>query len=90
MTPAMKETLDFVTRFWREKGYSPSLDEIAAARGLRSKGVVSGQVNRLLKAGLLVRTFGNHRSLEPANPLGRYSTGELRAEPERRERDDQN
>lgn len=85
MTPAMKETLDFVTSYYREKGISPSLDEIAAARGLHSKSAISKVVNALVARGHLLRSRGFHRSIVPADELQRFTTLQLRAEIDRRE-----
>lgn len=85
MTPALKQTLDFITGYYSEHGYAPTLDEIAAARGVHSKGPVSAHVGRLIAEGYLVRTPGRDRAIAPVDPLHRFSTAQLRAELERRQ-----
>ena len=64
MKPNMKKTLDFVTEFLaRTGGVSPSLDEIAAAIGLKTRSSASRCVLALIADGRLVRTKGRRRSI---------------------------
>lgn len=43
--------LDFVTAFYRENGYEPSISEIRAAVGLRSKSTVHSHLLGLERSG---------------------------------------
>jgi repressor LexA len=65
LTKRQKEVLDFVTEFVDEKGYSPSLEEIAASFGLSSVSTIHKHVSHLIAKGLLRRGWNQNRSLEP-------------------------
>ncbi|MBK8162286.1 MAG: transcriptional repressor LexA [Gammaproteobacteria bacterium] len=64
LTPAQQKTLDFIRRYWRLQGRSPSLMEIAAGIGIRSRGVVHRYVQALIAAGHVRRLPGRKRGLE--------------------------
>lgn len=64
LTPAQQRTLDFIRRYRREQGGCPSLTEIAAGIGIRSRGVVHRYVEALIAAGHLRRHPGRKRGLE--------------------------
>ena len=64
LTPAQQKTLDFIRSYWRLQGRSPSLMEIAAGIGIRSRGVVHRYVQALIAAGHVRRLPGRKRGLE--------------------------
>ncbi len=64
LTPGQRKTLEFVRRYWRQRGCSPSFAEIAAGIGIRSRGVVHRYVQALIAAGQLRQRPGRKRGLE--------------------------
>lgn len=66
LTPAQQRTLDFIRRYWRRQGRSPSLAEIADGTGIHSRGVAHRYVQALIEAGRLIRRPGRKRGLELA------------------------
>ncbi len=68
LTKKQKEVYDFVVNFIAEKGYSPTLEEIAAGLGLRSLSTVQKHVSNLVEKGVLRRGWNRGRSIE-ALPL---------------------
>lgn len=86
MTPEQAATLDAITAFFQEKGYSPSIREIAAMRRCGAPSSIHKQVHALIEQGYLqtVRSGTRHRNFAPTNPLARYSTKALQAELSRR------
>jgi repressor LexA len=85
LTPMQQKTLDFIRRYWQQRGCSPSFPEIAAGIGIRSRGVVHRYVQALIAAGHVRQHPGRKRGLEPtgreaARPyaiplLGRVAAG---------------
>ncbi len=65
LTRRQREVLDFVTRFVADKGYSPSLEEIAAAFDLSSVATVHKHVKHLVDKGYLRKAWNRSRSVEP-------------------------
>lgn len=63
LTLAQQKTLDYLGRYWRKNGHSPSLSEIALGIGISSRGVVHGYVQALIDAGYVVQTPGRKRGL---------------------------
>ena len=84
MTEKQKQVLDWVAAFIKQKGYSPSYQEIADGCGLSSRSKSFMLVNRLIAEGHLIDGNGRHRSLRLADPVARISTAALRAELDRR------
>lgn len=68
MTQAQKPVLDFIRKFRRKHGYSPSYDEMGAALGM-SKSAVYCHVTRLVERGYLRREgpVGARRALVPVD-----------------------
>lgn len=64
LTPAQQKTLDFIRRYRRLQGGCPSLMEIAAGIGIRSRGVAHRYVQALIVAGYLRQHPGRKRGLE--------------------------
>jgi repressor LexA len=64
LTKRQREILDFITRFVDEKGYSPSLMEIAGHFKLSSVATVHKHVDNLRKKGYVTKTWNANRSLD--------------------------
>ena len=71
LTRRQREVLDFVTHFVADKGYSPSLEEIAAAFDLSSVATVHKHVKHLVDKGYLRKAWNRSRSVEPVPDAGR-------------------
>jgi len=68
LTRRQREIFDYISRFVEEEGYSPSLEEIAAAFGLSSVATVHRHVQHLVEKGMLRKAWNRSRSLEPVPP----------------------
>ncbi|MEZ4278944.1 MAG: transcriptional repressor LexA [Myxococcota bacterium] len=77
LTRRQREVLDFVSRFVAEKGYSPSLEEIAAAFDLSSVATVHKHVKHLVDKGYLRKAWNRSRSVEPVPSAGAQDSVEL-------------
>lgn len=62
-TRQQKHLYDFIVSYTREKGYSPSFDEMNDAMGLRSKSGVHRMVVALEERGKIARLRGRARSI---------------------------
>lgn len=65
LTRRQREIFDFISGFVGEQGYSPSLEEIAAAFGLSSVATVHKHVKHLVDKGYLRKAWNRSRSVEP-------------------------
>ena len=65
LTRRQREIFDFISGFVAEQGYSPSLEEIAAAFGLSSVATVHKHVKHLVDKGYLRKAWNRSRSVEP-------------------------
>jgi repressor LexA len=65
LTKRQREIYDFICDFVRDKGYSPSLEEIGAGFGLSSVATVHKHVQHLVEKGLLRKAWNRSRSVEP-------------------------
>lgn len=65
LTRRQREIYDFVCDFVRERGYSPSLEEIGRAFGLSSVATVHKHVQHLVEKGYLRKAWNRSRSVEP-------------------------
>jgi repressor LexA len=65
LTRRQRQIFDFVSEFVQERGYSPSLEEIAAAFGLSSVATVHKHVKHLVEKGYLQKAWNRSRSVEP-------------------------
>ena len=82
ITGRQKEALDFINSFIRDKGYAPSLRELAAF--LKTKNLSTAQyfVKELEKKGYLKRDHYKNRGITPISPkqtiplLGNIAAGE--------------
>lgn len=63
ITKKQKEVLDFLNKYTKEKGYSPSLDEIRQHFNLVSVSTAHYYVDRLEKAGYLKKESNSPRSI---------------------------
>ncbi|MBY0401433.1 transcriptional repressor LexA [Myxococcota bacterium] len=77
LTRRQREVLDFVSRFVADKGYSPSLEEIAAAFDLSSVATVHKHVKHLVDKGYLRKAWNRSRSVEPVPSAARQDSVEL-------------
>ncbi len=68
LTKRQRQIFDFVSGFVEEHGYSPSLEEIAAAFGLSSVATVHKHVKHLVDKGYLQKAWNRSRSVEPVPP----------------------
>ena len=57
-TKRQQEILDIIDRHIVERGYPPTLREIAAETGIRGISAIKGHIDRLVSKGLLVRERG--------------------------------
>jgi len=69
LTKRQREILDFVRRFIRQNGYSPSLEEIGRNFGLSSVATVHKHVQHLVQKGYLRKAWNRSRSVEPVEPV---------------------
>jgi repressor LexA len=71
MTPVLyqkeRKVLDFIIQYIDRRGYSPTLQEIADACGLKSPATVHEHIWYLIKKGYLKKTDGVSRSIEVIN-----------------------
>ncbi len=75
LTRRQRQIYDFVSDFVGEKGYSPSLEEIAGAFGLSSVATVHKHVKHLVEKGYLRKAWNRSRSVEPVPPVPMESPG---------------
>ncbi|MBV8828126.1 MAG: transcriptional repressor LexA [Acidobacteriaceae bacterium] len=64
LTRRQKEVMEFLDGFIKERGYSPSFEEIASALGLASLATVHKHVQALQAKQYLNRNYNHSRSLE--------------------------
>lgn len=79
LTRRQRQIFDFVSEFVQERGYSPSLEEIAAAFGLSSVATVHKHVKHLVEKGYLQKAWNRSRSVEPV-PLAHPQAAEGKPE----------
>jgi repressor LexA len=70
LTRRQREIYDFICEFVRDKGYSPSLEEIGAHFGLRSVATVHKHVQHLVEKDFLQKAWNRSRSVEPVMDAG--------------------
>jgi repressor LexA len=70
LTKRQRQIYDFIAQFVEREGYSPSLEEIAAAFGLSSVATVHKHVKHLVDKGYLRKAWNRSRSVEPVPPAG--------------------
>ncbi len=68
LTKRQRQVYDYISNFVAEQGYSPSLEEIAAAFGLSSVATVHKHVKHLVDKGYLRKAWNRSRSVEPVPP----------------------
>lgn len=64
LTRRQKEILDFLSRYIGDKGYAPTIEEIAAHFGLASLATVHKHLTNLQAKGLIRRAWNRSRALE--------------------------
>lgn len=78
LTRRQREVLDFVSHFVAEKGYSPSLEEIAGAFDLSSVATVHKHVKHLVDKGYLRKAWNRSRSVEPVPAQNAWAGAQAR------------
>ena len=68
ITRRQKEVLDFIDDFWKERGYSPSFEEIANGLDLRSLATVHKHISNLQEKGFIKRSPNRSRSIDVSAP----------------------
>lgn len=69
LTKKQRKTLDFITTFIEQRGYSPSYREIANGLKLNSVATIAQHIDTLVAKGLLVKGHNSARSLMPVEEL---------------------
>jgi repressor LexA len=77
LTRRQRQIYDFISGFVEERGYSPSLEEIAAAFGLSSVATVHKHVKHLVDKGYLRKAWNRSRSVEPVPPEAKSRGAEI-------------
>lgn len=72
LTKKQRKTLDFVTTFIEQKGYSPSYREIANGLKLSSVATVAQHIDTLVEKGFLEKGNNSARSLIPVHEVESY------------------
>jgi repressor LexA len=65
LTRRQREVMDFIAGFLRERGYSPSFEEVGTGLQLSSLATVHKHISTLEHKGFLKRGYNKSRSLEP-------------------------
>lgn len=65
LTKRQREILEFIRSFQAEKGYAPSLEEIAARFRLSAVSTVHEHIANMSRKGILRRGWNRARSIEP-------------------------
>ncbi|HHH46180.1 MAG TPA: transcriptional repressor LexA [Thiotrichales bacterium] len=63
LTPTQHRLLDFLRRYFAEHGHAPTLAEMGAALGIRSRGTVHRHVQALARAGAIRLVPGRKRGI---------------------------
>jgi repressor LexA len=63
MTPAQRELVDAVERFWAENGFPPTVRELCEMTGRSSTSTIHAHLLRLQKAGIVEWRPGRQRTL---------------------------
>jgi len=64
LTRRQKEILDYLSEYITERGFAPTIEEIAAHFGLRSLATVHKHLTNLQQKGLIKRAWNRSRALE--------------------------
>ena len=65
LTRRQRQVMDFIAGFLKERGYSPSYEEVGQGMGLSSLATVHKHISTLERKGFLKRGYNQSRSLEP-------------------------
>jgi repressor LexA len=74
ITQRQSDVLNFIESFTRDRGYSPTYEEIAKGIGLRSIATVHKHITNLERRGRITRAANNSRSIDvvPEGKLARF------------------
>lgn len=64
LTPRQREVFDFISAFIAKEGFSPTLEEITAGMGMKSKAAAHRLVSCLEQRGVITRRRSLARSIE--------------------------
>ncbi len=70
LSPKQERIIDFVTDFLHDKGYPPTIRDIAAGCGISSTSVVAYNLDKLEKAGYIRRHSDISRGIKSLTPQG--------------------
>jgi len=73
LTKRQKQVLDFIKKYIKENGYSPSLQEVAERFKLSSVGTAHKHINNLKEKGYLEKIENRPRSIELKNSKKKFS-----------------
>ncbi len=70
MRPSQRDRIyRFLSGFYRTKGYPPSMADVAAALGMKSRSNINAQLSKLTKEGKLTKINGKYYPIEAAEQL---------------------
>ena len=69
LTKKQRKTLDYISTFIEQRGYSPSYREIANGLKLNSVATVAQHIDTLVAKGLLAKGNNSARSLMPVEEI---------------------
>lgn len=74
ITQRQSDVLNFIESFARDRGYSPTYEEIAKGIGLKSIATVHKHITNLERRGRITRAANNSRSIDvvPEGKLTRF------------------
>jgi repressor LexA len=75
LTKRQFEVLEWIRKFMREKGYSPSFQEMGSGLGMRSLATVHKHLFNLERKGYIKRDYNRSRSIE-LTKTRRWATAE--------------
>lgn len=70
LTKRQREVVDFISRFYQERGYAPSLEEIARAIKVSAVSTIHKHISLIQKKGYLQRVSSQSRGVTPLNHTG--------------------
>ena len=77
LTPKQNQIYDYILAFTQERGYPPSVREIAEAVHLKSPSTVHFHLKAMEAAGVIHRGAGKTRSITPVTPAHTHSAQKI-------------
>ena len=74
ITKRQADVVNFIETFIRDRGYSPTFEEIAKGTGLKSLATVHKHITNLERRGRITRAANNSRSIDivPEGKMARF------------------